>query len=264
MATVHDEIFLSVAISAYNEEKRIGQSIEKIVAFLTNKGYPAEIVVNDDGSRDRTQEIVRSFAWPRLKIVSSPTNQGKGAGIRNAVLASRGKYILFTDADLSTPIEEVDLLLDKLQNEYDIAIGCRIQPDGFDMRASQPLYRRLFGKLFHALTWLFVVRGIADTQSGFKCLRREAAHDLFSSTVLASIIFDVEVLYLAQKRGYRVAEVPVEWTNAGGSRMRVTAKHATTVIWDLLRIPIIHRGRQEKVSAPSPASQGENPEGSVS
>lgn len=253
-----DELFLSIAISAYNEESRIGASLEKIIAFLQAKDYAAEIVVNDDGSRDRTSEIVRSFSWPGLRLLSSARNQGKGAGIRNAVLASRGKYILFSDADLSTPIEEVDKLLPKVQDGVDIAIGCRIQPDGFDMRVTQPLYRRAFGKLFHVLTWLFVLRGIADTQSGFKCFRRDVAHDLFSSTVLNSIIFDVEVLYLATKRGYRIAEVPVIWTNAGGSRMRVTPKHAATVLWDLLRIPLIHRGNLRRSSIPDLES-GVNP-----
>ena len=244
---MHDEeLFLSIAISAYNEEKRIAASIEKIVTFLDSKGYAAEIVVNDDGSKDRTKEIVLSINWPRLRLISSQMNQGKGAGIRNAVLASNGKYILFTDADLSTPIEEVDRLLERVENDYDRAIGCRIQPDGFDMRTSQPLYRRLFGKVFHTLTWLLVMRGVADTQSGFKCFKKEVAHDLFSSTVLASIIFDVEILYLAKKRGYRIVEVPVLWTNAGGSRMHVTAKHAARVIWDLLRIPLIHRGKLRK------------------
>ncbi|MBI2955647.1 MAG: glycosyltransferase family 2 protein [Chloroflexi bacterium] len=237
-----EELFLSVAITAYNEEARIGPSLAKIAAFLDSNGYLAEIVVNDDGSEDRTQEIVRSFEWPRLKLICSPKNQGKGAGIRNSVLASRGQYILFTDADLSTNIEEVEKLLKGIKDGCDIAIGCRIQPDGYDMRESQPFYRRLFGKVFHTLTWLFVIRGIADTQSGFKCFRKEAAHDLFSSTTLASIIFDVEVLYLARKRGYRIVEVPVAWTNAGGSRMRVTAGHALRVIWDLLSIPLIHRG----------------------
>lgn len=246
MVTRDEEIFLSIAISAYNEETRIAASLEKIVAFLESKGYSSEIVVNDDGSKDRTQEIVRSISWPGLKLISSPVNQGKGAGIRNAVLASRGRYILFTDADLSTPIEEVEKLLEKVEGSSDIAIGCRIQPDGFDMRVTQPLYRRLFGKVFHTLTWLFVLRGIADTQSGFKCFRKEVAHDLFSSTALASIIFDVEILYLAKKRGYRIAEVPVLWTNAGGSRMRVTARHAARVLWDLLRIPLIHRGEPRK------------------
>jgi dolichyl-phosphate beta-glucosyltransferase len=235
------EIFLSIAMSAYNEENRIGPSLERIVAFLKANGYAAEIVVNDDGSKDRTADIVRAISWPGLRLIVSPINQGKGGGIRNAVLASRGRYILFTDADLSTPIEEADRLLVEMEKGHQIAIGCRVQPDGHDMRESQPIYRRLFGKLFHSLAWLFVIRDIADTQSGFKCFRREVAHELFSTTTLNSIIFDVEVLFVAKKRGYSIIEVPVAWTNAGGSRMHVTPGHAVRVLYDLVRIPWLHR-----------------------
>ncbi|MCL5961275.1 MAG: glycosyltransferase family 2 protein [Chloroflexi bacterium] len=237
------EPFLSVAISAYNEEARIGPSLQKIVDYLDGRGYAYEIVVNDDGSRDKTREVVRSIKSPRLTLLSTPHNMGKGAGIRRAVLASQGTYVLFTDADLSTPIEEVDRVLEKMASGYDIAIGSRIQPDGTDMRASQPLYRRLLGKLFHSLVALLVVKGVGDTQSGFKCFRREVGHKLFQSSVLNSIIFDVEVLYLARRSGYSVAEVPVMWTNASGSRMRVSSGHALRVLWDLCRIPLIHRGK---------------------
>ncbi|MBI4319689.1 MAG: glycosyltransferase family 2 protein [Chloroflexi bacterium] len=242
-----DDIYLSVAISAYNEEMRIGHSLRKIVAYLDAQDYGWELVVNDDGSSDRTPEVVRSVDNGRITLLTSPINLGKGGGIRRAILASRGKHVLFTDADLSTPIEEVDKLLARLRDDFDLAVGSRLQPDGSDMRVTQPVYRRVFGRFFHTLTWLLVVRGIGDTQSGFKCFRREVAHDLFASSVLNSIIFDVEVLYLAQRRGYRIAEVPVSWTNAGGSRMRVTGKHAVTVLWDLLRIPLIHRGVGRRV-----------------
>ena len=240
------EPFLSVAISAYNEEVRIGPSLRKIVAFLEQKGYPYEIVVNDDGSQDRTQDVVRSVGCSHIRLLSTPRNEGKGAGIRRAILASRGTFILFTDADLSTPIEEVDRLLAKLDEGYDVAIGSRVHPDGSDMRASQPFYRRVLGKLFHSLVVLWTVRGISDTQSGFKCFRREVAHDLFASSVLDSITFDVEILFLARKRGFLIGEVPVKWTNAGGSRMRVSSRHALRVLWDLARIPIVHRGKARR------------------
>ena len=128
---------------------------------------------------------------------------------------------------------------------YDVAIGSRVQPDGTDMRTlSQPFYRRLFGQVFHRLADPLIVRGIKDTQSGFKAFRGVVARELFRDTHLTSIIFDVEVLYLAQRRGYRIAEVPVQWTNAGGSRMRVTVRHALRVFYDLLRIPWLHRHDQ--------------------
>ncbi|MCL5076321.1 MAG: glycosyltransferase family 2 protein [Chloroflexi bacterium] len=241
MTSQVEKPYLSVAISAYNEERRIGPSLQRIVSYLDRQGYPYEIVINDDGSRDNTAAVVTSFASPRIKLLVSPTNQGKGAGIRRAVLHSNGRYILFTDADLSTPIEEVAKLLAKMENGCDVVIGSRVQPDGTDMRASQPLYRRLLGRLFHFLAARLILPGIADSQSGFKCFRREVAHHLFAESLLQSIIFDVEILYLAQKSGYRISEVPVSWTNAGGSRMRLSPAHALRVLWDLIRIPRLHR-----------------------
>lgn len=242
----NDLPYLSVAISAYNEERRIGPTLKRIIEYLEGQRYEWEVVINDDGSRDRTIDVVRQFGNERIRLLESPVNQGKGAGIQRAVLHSQGSRILFSDADLSTPIEEVEKLLDKIDKGYDLAIGCRIQPDGFDMRESQPLYRRAIGQFFHFLVWLLVLRGIKDTQSGFKCFKREVAHDLFSQQVLRSIIFDVEILYLARKRGYHVAEVPVKWLDAGGSRMRVSMGHALTVMRDIVSIPIIHRSVSSK------------------
>jgi dolichyl-phosphate beta-glucosyltransferase len=235
--------FLSVAITAYNEERRILPTLHRIQSYLESKGYSYEIVVNDDGSRDSTSEVVRGFPCPHVRLIAAPTNQGKGAGIRSAVLRCRGDYILFTDADLSTPIEEVEKLLAALEGPCDVAIGSRVQPDGYDMRSSQPCYRRLVGRFYHLVAWLLVIRDVKDTQAGFKCFKRDAAHRLFGLSKLNSIIFDVEVLYLAQKLGYRVCEVPVSWTNAAGSRMRVTPKHALTVISDLIRIRLMHTSR---------------------
>jgi len=246
--------FLSVAITAYNEERRLPRSLERIIPFLEAQPYTWEIVV--DGSQDRTAEIVRSppaCARGQLRLLASPANLGKGAGVRRAVLAARGRYILFSDADFSTPIEEFPRLLARLEEGYHVVIGSRVQPDGSDMRSSQPLYRRLLGKLFHALAAWLVVPGIADTQAGFKAFVGSAAHDLFSRSRLNSIIFDVEVLYLAQRLGYRIAEVPVYWTNAGGSRMRITPGHAARVLYDLLCIPYLHRhARLQPVQRPVP------------
>jgi glycosyltransferase involved in cell wall biosynthesis len=240
--------YLSVAITALNEAERLPPSLERALPYLDGCGYRYEVVINDDGSTDDTVGVVRRFIerFPgRVRLVQSVGNQGKGAGVRRAVLASRGEYVLFSDADFSTPIEELPRLLAALQDGADVAIGSRVQLDGTDMRTfSQPLYRRLFGQLFHRLADPFIVRGIKDTQSGFKAFRGAVAHELFRDTHLSSIIFDVEVIFLAQRRGYRVVEVPVQWTNAGGSRMRVTAKHAVRavrVFYDLLRIPWLHR-----------------------
>jgi dolichyl-phosphate beta-glucosyltransferase len=236
--------YLSVAITALNEGARLPGSLDLVLPYLEQLGHRYEVVVNDDGSTDNTADVVDDYIqhYPgRVRLVQSQGNQGKGAGVRRAVLESTGRYILFSDADFSTPIDELPRLLEKLESGYDVAIGSRVQPDGTDMRVSQPIYRRLFGMLFHRLRDPLVVRGIKDTQNGFKAFRGEVAHALFRDTTLASIMFDAEVLYLAQRRGYKIAEVPVQWTNAGGSRMRVTAGHAVRVFYDLLRIPWIHR-----------------------
>ncbi len=249
--------YLSVAITAYNEARRLPPSLGHILPYLEAQPYSYEVVVNDDGSADATADVVRDFArrFPqRVRLLQAGLNQGKGAGLRRAVLASCGRYVLFSDADFSTPIEELPRLLQRLETGADVVIGSRIQPDGSDMRVSQPRYRRLFGRLFHRLADPLIVRGIADTQSGFKAFRGEVARELFRDSRLTSIIFDIEVLYLAQRRGYRVAEVPVRWTNAGGSRMRVTPQHAARVFWDLLRVPLLHRETPRRGALPRRAT----------
>ena len=236
--------FLSVAITAFNEAGRLPASLNHLLPWLEAQPFTSEVVVNDDGSTDATAAIVRAAAarYPgRVRLLQAPGNQGKGAGVRRAVLATRGQTVLFSDADFSTPVEEAPRLLARLAAGAAVVIGSRIQPDGSDMRASQPGYRRLFGKLFHRLASPLLVRGVGDTQSGFKAFRGEVARALFRDCRLDSIIFDVEVLYLAQRRGYRVEEVPVRWTNAGGSRMRVSPGHAARVLLDLARIPWLHR-----------------------
>lgn len=243
--------YLTVAIAAFNEERRLPQALDRAIAFLAGWPQTYEIVVCDDGSTDRTAELVQGYAHQNVRLVRLHPNHGKGAAVRAAILASRGEYVLFSDADFSTPINELPWVLQPLEaGQAEITIGSRIQADGSDMRASQPPYRRAFGKLFHTLATLVAVREIGDTQAGFKALRGDIARELFGSSKLASIVFDVELLYLAQQRGFRVREVPVQWTNAGGSRMRVTIRHAAQVLWDLLRIRWLHR--DERRDAPRP------------
>ncbi len=246
---------LSLAITAFDEGARLPRSLERVMPWLAAQPFTSEVVINDDGSTDDTAAVVERFGarYPgQLRLLRSPINQGKGAGLRRAVLATRGAVVLVSDADLSTPIEEAPRLLAALDAGADVVIGSRIQPDGSDMRASQPRYRRLVGRLFHRLADPLVVRGIPDTQSGFKAFRGDVARELFGGTSLTSIVYDVEVLHLAQRRGYRVDSVPVRWTNATGSRMRVTPGHAWRVFYDLLRIPWLHRqvGRSERPHGP--------------
>lgn len=237
--------FRSVVIPAYNEEHRIGVTLDRIAVYLGALPQRFEVIVVDDGSVDGTRAIVEGQAARtppnvRLLLLSHHPNRGKGAAVRQGCLAAQGSAVLFTDADLATPIEEAQKLWAALEAGYDLAIGTRVQPDGTDMRASQPLYRRWLGKLYHLLVGLVGVRGVRDTQCGFKAFTGEAARRLFGAQQLSGIVFDTELLYLAQRGGLRVAQVPVVWTNVGGSRMRVTLPQALAVLRDLLSIRLRH------------------------
>ena len=219
-------------------------------------GLPAkvDVVVVDDGSRDGTGSIVanrpeaqprkaqphRAAEPPRLRLVRAK-HGGKGAAVRTGMLASDGDLAIFTDADMATPPDQLPKLVAALANA-EVALGSRIQPDGSDMRASQPPYRRFLGRVFHSLASLWVVGPVEDTQCGFKGFSREAAHDVFAEQVVTSIVFDVELIYLARRRGYRLAVVPIKWNDRRGSRMQPSPTLALRVAWDLLRIPFLHRG----------------------
>ena len=236
------KLYLTVAIATFNEERRLPQALDLALDFLSNWHHSYEIIICDDGSSDRTTDLVLGYKAREVRLLPLHTNQGKGAALRSAIMASRGKFVMFSDADFSTPISEIERVLRPIEaGEAEITIGSRIQADGSDMRASQPFYRRIFGKLFHALATVILLDDIADTQAGFKAMRGDIARELFASTKLPSIVFDVEMLYLAQQRGYRILEVPVHWTNSAGSRMRITFPHATRVLWDLFRIRWLHR-----------------------
>jgi dolichyl-phosphate beta-glucosyltransferase len=156
------------------------------------------------------------------------------------MLDATADLIVFADADMATPPDQLPLLVAALA-DHDVSLGSRIQPDGSDMRATQPGYRRLLGKIFHALASIWVVGPVQDTQCGFKGFTRAAAHDLFARQKVTSIVFDVELIYLARRRGYRIAIVPIRWYDKRGSRMRASPGLALRVAWDLLRIPLIHR-----------------------
>jgi dolichyl-phosphate beta-glucosyltransferase len=156
------------------------------------------------------------------------------------MLAATGDLIVFADADMATPPSELPKLVAALEHA-DVALGSRIQPDGSDMRATQPRYRRLLGALFHLLASLWVVGSVHDTQCGFKGFTREAAKDLFARQRITSIVFDVELIHLARRRGYKIAVVPIRWQDVRGSRLRPGPRLALRVAWDLFRIPLLHR-----------------------
>ncbi len=194
------------------------------------------------GPRDGTADLVRGrpeHSTGEMELLSVP-HGGKGAAVRAGMLHATGDLVVFADADMATPPDELAPLVKALET-VDAAYGSRIQPDGSDMRASQPGWRRLLGRTFHLFASTWVVGPVKDTQCGFKGFRREVAQDLFGHQKITSIVFDVEVIFLARKRGYRHAVVPIRWEDRRGSRMHPGFLLALRVAWDLFRIPLIHR-----------------------
>jgi glycosyltransferase involved in cell wall biosynthesis len=176
----------------------------------------------------------------RLRLAHR-VHEGKGAAVRTGVLQAGGDLVIFADADMATPPDQLPYLTAAL-TDHDVALGSRIQPDGSDRRASQPLHRQLLGRFFRLLAGAWVTGPVPDTQCGFKGFRRAVGQDLFARQQITSIVFDAEIIHLARRRGYSIAIVPVHWSDKRGSRMRVRPGLAMRVGWDLVRIPLIHRG----------------------
>ena len=235
-------IYLSVIIPVYHEEKSVLEAIRRIRAYRDIKSQTWEIVVVNDGSKDRTRSLVEDYVRSNpnagVKIISFEKNRGKGAAAREGVLASRGEYVLLTDADLSSPIKEVDKLIRAMEYGGDVAIGSRaLREKGCDVQ--QSLKRAVSGRIFNFLVQRLVLPGIQDTQCGFKCFRRKAAQDLFSSQKLDGFSFDVEILYLARKRGYNIREVPVMWRQGEKSSVSLF-RDSRRMVADLFKIKKIH------------------------
>jgi dolichyl-phosphate beta-glucosyltransferase len=234
----------SLVIPAYNEAARIEDCIRSIAAWARTRpgGRDWEVLVVDDGSTDDTAERARRVAAEEkldLRLIAYAPNRGKGAAIREGVLASTGDPVLVSDADLSTPLSEF-AKLDALLATHPVTIGSRAIDEAL-VRRRQPLHRVLLGKLGNGMIQLFAVPGIRDTQCGFKLFRRDAARVLFSDARIDRFAWDVEILYLARRRGFAIAEAPVLWFNSPDSRVRVVRDAAQT-LFDVLRIRWIHRG----------------------
>ena len=213
-----DQTLLTIIIPAYNEEQRLPETLPKVVSVAEAQDYGIEILVVDNASTDRTAEIVRgvSAAHPIVSLLSQP-RPGKGAAVRKGMLKGRGEYLFICDADLAMPIEQVNRFLPPALSDYDIAIASREAPGA--VRYNEPWYRHTMGRVFNTLVRLVAVPDIQDTQCGFKCFRRQAAQDLFTTQTLDGWAFDVEVLYIARQRGYRIVEVPIDWYYGEGSRI---------------------------------------------
>lgn len=234
---------LSVVIPAYNEEARLGESLEKVLSYLEKRHLVHEILVVDDGSADRTAEVAEPFIERGVRVLRQPENRGKGAALRRGALASRGHLVLLTDADLSTPIEEL-MKLEMRLGEAQVVIGSRAVADS-EITRRQPLYRELMGKTFNKILKLSGVRGIQDTQCGFKLLVGEVARELFAELVTPGFAYDVELLWLAQRRGYNVMEVGVVWENSPASRVHPLLDPPRMLL-EVLKFRIKHRRHQPR------------------
>jgi dolichyl-phosphate beta-glucosyltransferase len=241
---------LSIIIPAYNEEDRIGPTLERITRHLGSRAISFEVRIVDDGSTDRTLEIVDRFARQEdlpgaIHIHGNATNRGKGYSVRRGMLEAQGDYALFTDADLSAPIEELSKLeKDVMEGGSDIAFGSR-DVEGSDVQVHQPWWRESSGKLFNQLVRLCTGLPYRDTQCGFKLFRMSCCKNLFKMQTLFDFGFDVELLYVARKWGLRMKEVPVAWRHSPGSKVRFVP-HAFGMLVDLLKIRVNDwRGRYE-------------------
>jgi dolichyl-phosphate beta-glucosyltransferase len=230
-------IHLSLVIPAYNEEKRLPNTLQIIDNYFKKQFYTYEIIIVDGGSTDKTSEVVKNFQKqsPRFKLIRLCKNRGKGYHIRTGILNSSGKYIVFTDADCSTPIEEIEKLLFYLENGYDLVIGSRHLFKSAIV-LPQNWIRRRMGKIYSSFTQIIGLKNIKDVPCGFKGFRREAAMKIFHRTKLAGFSFDAEVLYLAQRKfNYKIKEVPIKWKDSLGSKVKLW-KDPILMTFDLMRI----------------------------
>ncbi len=210
----------SIVIPAYNESARIGGALSQVSGCIRSRGWRAEVLVVDDGSVDTTRAIVETWSrtHPEVRLLRNERNRGKGYSVRNGMLHASGEIVMFTDADMSSPIEEAELLFAAIARGADVAIGSRWLT-GKRIVHKQPLYRRFFGRCFNALTRMVMRLPFADTQCGFKAFRREAAQMVFSLQRIERWGFDPEILFIGMTRGLHVAEVPVTWGHDERSRI---------------------------------------------
>ena len=226
----------SIVIPAYNESARLGATLEKVLDYVHAQGWNAEVIVVNDGSRDTTADIVRTFSAkdPALRLVENPGNRGKGYSVRNGMLNTRGRIVLFSDADLSSPIEEAAKLFRALEDGADIAIGSRwLRAETQTQR--QPLHRQVFGRIFNLILRLTLGLQFADTQCGFKAFKQPAVRAIFPLQKIERWGFDPEILFLARKLKFKVKEIPVAWGHSGGTRINPLID-GSRMILEMLRI----------------------------
>ena len=236
--------FLSIIIPAYNEELRLPRTLEQIFAFIEEQNYNAEILVIENGSTDRTYEVALEFAKRKKDVsVLREEKRGKGNAVKRGMLEAHGEYRFLCDADLSMPIAEVNHFLPPQQTGIDVAIGSREAPGA--VRYSEPEFRHLGGRLINLAIRTLILPGLQDTQCGFKCFRADVVESIFSYQQVTGWSFDIEILYIARKRGYKIAEVPIHWYFNPDTKLRVVAD-ALRMLGDIFSIHVNNlRGRYD-------------------
>ncbi|NUN13185.1 MAG: glycosyltransferase family 2 protein [Myxococcales bacterium] len=232
---------LSIIIPAYDEARRITPTLERITAYLSPLLDDYEVIVIDDGSKDETAQIVAGFCanHPHVHLRQNVRNRGKGYSVRHGMLWATGNWLLFSDADLSTPIEELERFASYI-NEFDVVIGSR-GLETSNIVEHQPIYREWMGRVFNRFVQRTALAGLADTQCGFKLFSRICARDVFSRTTIDGFGFDVEALYVASALGYRIAEVPVTWANDTATKVH-PVRDGLRMATDVVKTRWTHRG----------------------
>ena len=226
--------FLSIIIPVYNEERRLPRTIEQALQFLSQQSYSAELILVENGSQDHTIEIARAYAarHPQIRVIQEPA-RGKGLAVRRGMLEANGKYRFMADADFSMPPQEINRFLPPILLDSDVTIASREAPGA--VRYGEPAYRHFFGRIFNLMIRILALPEFNDTQCGFKCLRAEVAEDVFQNQTLTGWAFDVEVLFIARQRGYRIVEVPIPWYFNADSKVHMV-RDSLEMGRDLLRI----------------------------
>jgi dolichyl-phosphate beta-glucosyltransferase len=237
-----EPVYLSIVVPAYNERQRLPTAIFETILWCRNNIASYEVIIVDDGSSDGTLEAACLFSQfdENVRVLACP-HLGKGSAVRMGMLNASGKFVLFMDADLATPLSEIPKLVSALNMGYDLAIGSRIvQKEGPDVEINMTLHRRIIGRTFAAFVKLFGVRGIADTQCGFKMFNAGIIRKIFYRQKINGFAFDVEVLYIAGKLSLSIAEIPVNWEDKKGSKVNVF-RDSLIMLWDIIHINWLHR-----------------------
>jgi len=230
-----ESVFLSVIIPAYNEADRIGKTLGSVDSYLRQQSYTYEIIVVNDGSRDSTAEIVRALEkeMKNLRLIYNSENKGKGAVVKQGMLEARGKIRLFMDADNSTTIDQAERMIPEFNRGYDIVIGSR-RIEGAVIAVHQPWLRELIGRIFNLIVRIIAGIPMSDTQAGFKAFSEKAAKDIFPRQTLMRWAFDVELLAIARRRGYKIKEVPITWVNDPKTHVKVSGM--AKMLFEVMRV----------------------------